>query len=1456
VFHFSSWLRTIFPRPSASGKRSPRRTCGSALRLELLEARLTPDSGGAANPNLLASGNLIDNSGGLGPLLANVQIQPIYLKDNSGSVSSMQSSFDGFFSTITSDGYIPGLLNQYSLPSPTAPASSYAIANFGGNGTGWQLNGHAAVSSDVLTLTDGKALEASSAFDLGTQIARDNNFLARFTYTPSGNFPNQAADGIAFVLQDATSSSAGGSGTKALGGSGSSLGYTGISGPSLAVGLNLYPNSNIGGVGTCLTINGGTFFGSQTQFASLSHVTLNNSDPKNIALSYNSTAHTITENVTDPVAHTYDTVTFTGVDLSSLFPNNPPFVGFTGSDGGFTSTQTISQFRLASGVTSGASLGVYDIGNGTVGSDDVAVSQEDTTVRNHPEIPAYSDSDIQSIIRQEITAGNTAAVNSNTLYVVLTPPNAAVVKAAPDGSNYHDSTIYNPGFRGYHSSFNLNASTTVYYAVIPDQTNSFNLTAAMNVPGGSAITAFQGETVAASHEISEAITDPLVNVPGQLAWNDSANGEVGDMAVAEAYTQDGYAVQYEWSQPALDAAHASVASGLFINQITPPAVTSVSTSAAFPVATFTDTDSTAFTANRLTATVYFDDGNGAQPGVISGGANNVYTISASPLHPLAANQYGKPFNESQRGMIVTLYDSSGPLSYRYVPYTTAASAPFIYNADAGGVAHNFRLVQDTASGNIQLYDSDQLVFTQPLAATTGSITIGADPGVDSTLTIDFSGGNFNGLPINFDGGTGNGSHGLFLVHTPATSADYNYTNGTSGSVVLSTGSQQTINFTDTSFIRDNNGETSESFTLPSGAQAQLKLDTVFIGNTCAISSTNNTSVNTIFECFGTSLTVNTTGGNSVVTLGIPGNGFSTPPTETFRGQAGDVFRFAAANAIRPSTSVTLLTATLDLNGFNPTIDGLNGTGIVTNNAASTTSILTVGSNGANARFTGVIQDGSGIVGLTLDSSGSAPTQALAGVNTYSGPTTINAGTLRTGIANALPAGSAVTLANKAGVTLNLNAFNNTIASLSGGGASGGNVALGTGTLTITGSSSATFAGVISGTGGFRMNGPGGLQVLSGANTYQGRTTIDAGTLRIGATTLMAVGHTLTVPGTSGNDTYTFTPGAGQDPFTLNGATYFADVSAITSVQFQGNGGTDTAVLNASGTGNTATLTAGSGQLTGGTYSASASGVTVLYIVGGATDTASFTDTTGTGSFLGTPGYSYLKDGNLVSEVIGFKFAVATGKAGNHSTAIFYDSAGNDTFVGTPTFGYMATGGVAYAEGIGFQTELAFHLFGGTDTALLFDGPGNNIFVGAPSYAYLAAGGVAYAQADYFQVVQATSAGGSNNDSAYFYDSAGNDVFVGTPAYSYLAGSGFLNQANGFQSVNAYSVAGGQDTALLFDSPGDDTFGALGSTGSLSGSGYGLSVQGFASVTASSSTGNDHKSVGIIDFVLSTPGNWQ
>ncbi|HUE75032.1 MAG TPA: calcium-binding protein [Pirellulaceae bacterium] len=138
-------------------------------------------------------------------------------------------------------------------------------------------------------------------------------------------------------------------------------------------------------------------------------------------------------------------------------------------------------------------------------------------------------------------------------------------------------------------------------------------------------------------------------------------------------------------------------------------------------------------------------------------------------------------------------------------------------------------------------------------------------------------------------------------------------------------------------------------------------------------------------------------GNSVVTLfalELP----TSIPELLLDGAASDLFRLGSTHAILGSTSLTLVEATLDLNGQSPLINGLFGNGAITN-SADTNSLLSIGTSGGGGDFSGVISDGwpasdppltTRQIGIIKAGAGS---QRLAGMHAFSGPVDIQAGLL-------------------------------------------------------------------------------------------------------------------------------------------------------------------------------------------------------------------------------------------------------------------------------------------------------------------------------------------------------------------------------------------------------------------------------------------------------------------------------
>jgi autotransporter-associated beta strand protein len=258
--------------------------------------------------------------------------------------------------------------------------------------------------------------------------------------------------------------------------------------------------------------------------------------------------------------------------------------------------------------------------------------------------------------------------------------------------------------------------------------------------------------------------------------------------------------------------------------------------------------------------------------------------------------------------------------------------------------------------------------------------------------------------------------------------------------------------------------------------------------------------------------------------------------------------------------------------------------------------------------------GTGAGTLTKQDAG---TWTLSGANTYSGTTTISAGKLKVGVANAIPSTSAVTVTG----TLDLNGFSDAVGSLAGGGTVDNGSGAGTYTLTTgADNTNTTFSGAIqntsgsvaltkSGTGTLTLSGTNtfsgattvnagnhaGTWTLTGANTYTGTTTISAGKLKVGVANAIPSTSAVTVTGT----------------LDLNG---FSDaVGSLAGGGTVDNGsGVGTYTLSA-GVDNTSTTFSGAIQNTSGSVALTKSGTGTLTLSG--TNTFSGATTVNAGFLL-------------------------------------------------------------------------------------------------------------------------------------------------------------------------------------------------------------------------------------------------
>lgn len=289
----------------------------------------------------------------------------------------------------------------------------------------------------------------------------------------------------------------------------------------------------------------------------------------------------------------------------------------------------------------------------------------------------------------------------------------------------------------------------------------------------------------------------------------------------------------------------------------------------------------------------------------------------------------------------------------------------------------------------------------------------------------------------------------------------------------------------------------------------------------------------------------------------------TGGTTTFAGAAAsNVFSYSGGTTVGG-------TGTLNIDD-----DAKLGTGGLTLNAGGTLQFAAAGgvtlaatrpvtlAGGAFDTNGGNNTIASNLTGTSLTKTGGG-TLSLTGANTYTGLTTVQNGTLRLGSAGAMPVGGAGLLMGSGSnnSTFDLNGQNATVASLSSTGTGTAtilNSAAAASTLTFAGGTS-TFAGVLSDGGASPVNLAvnSGSLTLTNANNTITAAQVNGGTLTVrkgglGATATVAVldtgtfGVTVATPGdvlTIG--TFTVGSGAGTSnlTFNLNGNPTAAPISA-------------------------------------------------------------------------------------------------------------------------------------------------------------------------------------------------------------------------------------------------------------------------------------------------------------------------
>jgi len=426
-----------------------------------------------------------------------------------------------------------------------------------------------------------------------------------------------------------------------------------------------------------------------------------------------------------------------------------------------------------------------------------------------------------------------------------------------------------------------------------------------------------------------------------------------------------------------------------------------------------------------------------------------------------------------------------------------------------------------------------------------------------------------------------------------------------------------------------------------------------------------------------------------------------------------------ASGVIPDSSSVFAAGTFDLNGYNETIGMLATSGVVTSSVAGDL-LLTVGGNNASYTFSGMIQNGSA-TSISLVKTGTG-TLTLSGINTYTGTTTVSAGTLQFGkqlsLYNNTPASwTAENITVASGATLALNVggageFNSSdvdilkgLGSDTGGFTNGSFIAFDTANAS---GNNFTYGGVIADTNsganslGLKKLGNNVL-TLSGDNSYSGVTTISAGTLKLGAAgsgantplgtvvagTVVSYGAALDLNGfslstaeaLSLNGTGVSSGGALTNS-SATSATYSGLISLVSNA---------VSIVASSGDiilSNPGTITGSVGLTLGGT----STGSSIASIIGTTSGTVT---KTGTGTWILSGANTYtgktsIQGGTLSVSSLG---KVTGGTASNLGIP-------SSVYNGTIDLGSGATSGTLKYTGTGETTDRVINLYGSTGGAVL------------------------------------------------------------------------------------------------------------------------------------------------------------
>ncbi len=346
------------------------------------------------------------------------------------------------------------------------------------------------------------------------------------------------------------------------------------------------------------------------------------------------------------------------------------------------------------------------------------------------------------------------------------------------------------------------------------------------------------------------------------------------------------------------------------------------------------------------------------------------------------------------------------------------------------------------------------------------------------------------------------------------------------------------------------------------------IGTLVVQNSSALGTGNKT----VYDC--------NNAGSCLVLDGIVGNltlgGNISYQTS---GAAGDgaIYNLAGNNVINGSVTMTSGSGNTMITAASGTSLTLNGS-FTSVSGYSRTLIL---AGGGSVAVNGSIKDYSPTYASSVTMQGTG-TWALGGTNTFTGATTLSAGTLDLANQNAL-LNSTLTMSGSGSLMFDSSVSGDafTMGGLSASASGSGfnillqNNAAAPIVLTVgsTNNASSTYAGVLSGSAGALVKSGMGTLTLSGVNTYTGSTTVSQGTLAVSGSGSIANSSLVSVAGGATLDVSGL-----SSTFTLSSSQTLSNMASATGT-LGGNLATGSGTVAVSFASSTPVFTAANGTLT-------------------------------------------------------------------------------------------------------------------------------------------------------------------------------------------------------------------------------------------------------------------------------------